>query len=705
MANLGGVSGNSGRVDSARTSGVKGPFASFRTSPRKGNPSVASAAGESPASALATTMPIKGHKGHVRLPKADTRSDVSALSRSMNMPRPQPLSGTGGRRAIDDEHMEDCQVNCHVIYRFIEKGEYGKAAQKLISVLDRNPNDAAMHAKVDARQPNGSQIERLLEKSPEFGLHLAKNPKVAVALRDGNPALKSKINHAVRENREKLFAGLNTSGNPIEREVQEAAQALQKTISGEMHRFGANYDAKVVVLKAVGEAARDPIQFGALMQLLKDPKIGPLALSALGSAMGGAEWTKAAHGHHGAADLSANATKVFLRLNQVGILGDIDNKQVLDKLGPKETKALQNPQSPFWAATQQLSLEQRTELADCLSPLPREAYAQSREYLRTEDELDKLETGVRRPFDGGLKGGGVLVPLNIRLKELGVDLQKNGCIIPEHLLENDQVKRELDKPGIREALEGAQKQMNDPRLSELRKRVPELKSRLAAYNRKDLLSTITPVPADELAQRMSLIAGKHNATFSDCFAAIKNDDPQLKKIDSHQGLLKDWQSKQSRQGAIISAMSSAQKETSPEAALGGIAQCAEGLEQYCEWFMSNLDVNGHISQARINLGLGIDTREMFALRGKGEMIPFANATVNGLLGEVTKHIPMSDDAREQFNVEFRQAMGSGATPKTVAQLIGQIQESPEAFGLAPDYKFPATISNVIRIAKKIDSFE
>jgi hypothetical protein len=280
--------------------------------------------------------------------------------------------------------------------------------------------------------------------------------------------------------------------------------------------LGDNREAKTEILKAINT---DPLQLEALKKFAqKGSRHRSVLASALGSAMRGAGWTRKAVGGD-ATKLCKNAMIAFLDLCKNGILSETTRQEVIAKLSDgkssSEEPALPGSGAPFWTATQQLSLEERTQVADCLGPLPPKAYAQSREGMQISMELEALKAERSRPF----RGGGPLCHLNgLLMSVLGenADLQYNGCQLPDPIPAQikPMVEEELTEPGVRPAFERSQAfhQEHSGRMRELGARAATLNLELQSYvddksGDQDLMSLVEATLGSEKAMRRSLFAG------------------------------------------------------------------------------------------------------------------------------------------------------------------------------------------------------
>jgi hypothetical protein len=402
------------------------------------------------------------------------------------------------------------------------KAKLEEAIGEFLSAAARSPDYAELFAGLDEEMSKTAPpaLRQMLKASPEMRLFLARNPGVAEALKKGNPALSEQIDSAVQQGRKKLTHALKDRDNSLHKDSTAAMQNLQRAVQSKRNMFGANHAAKTEVLKFVQGAAGDPVKLRALSQLARHDTYKPLIAGALGSAMGGASWIR---GAGNAAELSKNATTAFLHLVGAGALDSADAQQALNKLGPKETDALRNPQSPFWQGLQGLSVEQRTELADCFGPLPQEIYTKSREYFQAQVELESLEGKLKKPFIGG-----PLENLDGACSQLGVKLLENGGKVPEladGTVSPDmkaRIERELDKPQVKQALDGVRNfwKTNEKRIQELRTKTAALKKVLQPYvdgGHKNLTIAMASIPESEFTTRRDILAGKPGATFGDCW--------------------------------------------------------------------------------------------------------------------------------------------------------------------------------------------
>jgi hypothetical protein len=375
-------------------------------------------------------------------------------------------------------------------------------------------------------------------------------------------------------------------------DVDAAAEKLRNAVDGKIRRFGANHDAKIEILRYVAEGDQFPVAFEALVQFAREnPQYRSLIASALGSAMGGAEWTKDPEDNYEAIDLSANAMKAFMRLNQAGVLKDPDNKCVLGELGTQETNALQDPQSPFWPATQRLSLERRTELADYLSPLPQEIYAESRRYLRLQMELKQLEGLLKKPIQDD-----TLRELrNVCSKHCGVDLLENGCEvpritdvgIPEEV--RARIGQELEKLQVQNALGEIQILLGKygRRLQKLRESTATLNEALQPYVKKghnDLVNADAPIPEAELALRRNILAGKPGATANECLAVMGEGTNFISYAQCESMVKKAGQQKQS----LFKDMKGIMDEGTQPPDLNRAKCCAQAISSFVRSYREGL---------------------------------------------------------------------------------------------------------------------
>jgi hypothetical protein len=139
--------------------------------------------------------------------------------------------------------------------------------------------------------------------------------------------------------------------------------------------------------------------------------------------------------------------------------------------------------------------------------------------------------------------------------------------------------------------------------------------------------------------------------------------------------------------------------------LNQFAECANEVNDYCKWFISNLSISREIMQSRESLGLGANQQEIFAVRDKAECLPWANETICGLLSTVISYIPMPDEHQARFLGDLRTLTQSTITPKEYAEFIENVGKNPTAFGLDPGFKLPEPILEMIAVAKKINDYE
>jgi hypothetical protein len=651
----------------------------------------------------------------------------------MNASRRSPLPGTGpsGDPKVTSEieaqldlekRTNDCLGGYHVVCRFIEEGQYNKAAAKLISLLNMNPNNAEIFARMDTK--SGSQIGILLDKSSELRAFFAKNPETAMALKHGNPNLAKQINHAVQEGRERLFAGVGKPGNPIEKEVQTKAEELKKKILGKMHLLGANHEAKTEILKAVGRAANNPIQFGALMQLAKDPKIGPLITSAFGSAIGGAAWTKGAYGshhNHDAVELSANAMKVFLRLTETGTLDQTGTQQVVAKLGPKETDALRNPQSPFWQGLQGLPIEQRSQMASAIEALP--------DYQAKKTQYASLKSTL----DGSVRNNNPLEKLNNALTTFSdrLDLRNTGFNVPSdaatlNLSTSDFAKLSRDWGG-----EGSARGIVDRARQTVESASRNPKTREELGQCQKLLAEARNLERELSSLRTSIMVGQFGADPERVLNEKIAANPRLKEagITTYGGWKDICQEKIDRKTELTDHITAALHESGPDRRLAALNQCTRELSDFCQWGIAMANAEKEIVSIREEVGMKSVTREELFAPSGNDALQFGQQHMLSLMRQVVSSLAlgMSPESQDRFREAILSSMDPaardgatktaggkplsleslswyGGASKDIISLLVAIEKNPGHYGFEADFKLPDSARQMIEIARRVEQF-
>jgi hypothetical protein len=478
----------------------------------------------------------------------------------------------------------------------------------------------------------------------------------------------------------------------------EAAQTPQK-ISGKVHLWGANRDAKIEVLKAIGT---NPIQFDVLKQFAqKGSRHRSLLASTLGSAMGGAKWTSDVGGTP--TELSANAVTVFLRLTETGVLEHSDCQHVFAKLtdgklpsgksiSTTPTCAFLSPQSPFWSAIKPLSRNQRTQLADSLSPLPREVYAQSREYLQLQSELDTLEQKFKEPFNYG----GPLANLRRACLGLGVDLLKNGGKVTDLADSNGSAKdkkiiqEELEKPQVKAALAELQAfhAEHGERIQGLNRELNSLGKMLQPYVHEGhghLMGVGVSIPESECTIRRDILAGKPRATFGDCWDTMTKGTDLISYAEWE---LTVKEAKQQRQ-ALAEGRKEAIMEQPPD--LKKYKKCAQATLNFIENYKGKLASYNRVFQLKIRHRIGDPPKEStpeLSLPSEVVNNGFSYALQSALFGVLPE-------------IKGKVNLAGSNDLSGMVKIFQKVLDHPDQYDLPADFQFPSELRELLTIAQEI----
>ncbi|MDR3143833.1 MAG: hypothetical protein LBT57_03245 [Puniceicoccales bacterium] len=597
-------------------------------------------------------------------------------------------------------------------------GEEGKAQVKeaigdFISAASKNPAYAEVFAGVDAGLSRDNPAPGQMLDSARMCIFLARNPDVAEALKRGNPKLGEPVDSAVQRGWEKLTQRLenprngNVAGKKTLAEKSAVAQQhLQKAISSKLQRFGANHAAKTEVLKFVRGAAGDPVKLHALSQLAQSsPKYSSLIASALGSAMGGASWIR---GAGDAIALSKNAMTAFLYLGRSGALSPSDQQEVVAKLGDGKlsngksvsaTHALTNPQSPFWQATQELSLAQRTELADAIENSP--------DFQAKKDRCNDLASALNRSVTSP-----PLASLNDGLKTFDEhwDLRETGFetpSTPEHL-KMDPAKFAKLKQDWKGDESAAQKTVDTAR-GWVKSALADSGARRELNKCRTMSGELKQLKGELSSLRASIMTAHCGATSSDALDASMGANLAFKAagISSYAGFVDVCREKGERQHSVSDHVSSAMNMPRNAAdKLSSLARCAEEVEGICQWAKPIEIAEQKLNDIRPSLGIqgaDIPPEEKFAPGGP-MALQFGQSNIKTLLLEAIECSLLSvpEENRAQIREEI-QKMGM-MPPMDYVKLLGRVQQNPSQYNLGADFQLPDSVLQIMEGAKKIDSY-
>jgi hypothetical protein len=426
--------------------------------------------------------------------------------------------------------------------------------------------------------------------------------------------------------------------------------------------------------------------------------------------MGGAEWTQAAvRGNHTAADLSANAMKVFLRLEENGALEPNTRQEAVARLtdgkllnGKKvpTTQALSNPQSPLWEGLQRLPTEQRAKMADLIESSPT--------YQAKRAQCEKLNTELAK----SVANGGLLEKLNNGIKTFDehLDLRKTGFANlpkPEDL-EMDPAKFAKLKQDWN-GNEMVAKKTVDTARGWVKSALADSGVRRELNKCKAMSGELKQLKGELSSLRASIMTVRCGATINDALDANISADSAFKtvNISDYAGFVDVCREKGERQHTVSDHITSAMN-TQRDAAnkLSSLAQCAEELEGICQWAKPMETAEQQLNDIRSRLGIqgaDVPSEETFAPGGP-MALQFGQSNIKALLLEAIECSLLSvpEENRVQIREEI-QKMGM-MPPMDYVKLLGKVQQDPSQYNLGADFQLPDSVLQIMESARKINDY-
>ncbi|MDR0445087.1 MAG: hypothetical protein LBG98_02270 [Puniceicoccales bacterium] len=497
--------------------------------------------------------------------------------------------------------------------------------------------------------------------------------------------------------------------------------------TGLLGRLSGNHTAKMKIMQAVSNMTKDIVNDddreiagkdfirSEFKEVAQDPRYKHLVASALGSAMGGAAWIKKRDANGDATALSKNALETFMNLVEEGVLTDKDIQTVMEKLGPKGTGALQNPDSPFWKGLQKLSEESRVKLADIILT--------SQTYQEKNARLQEIKTTL----NNAISGDKPLAELNSALfdcddVEKQYLLERNGFQIPQNIDTLEMCDHKIKEittdfrggaRGVRDGVadsEALAKHLADKTKQVLQNAPKNTEVQKALTQCQELFAEAQGLEKEIFSLRSSIINGQHGYSLEKALDKKIADDKKLGKagITTYTEWLAKITERTKKKHDIDDDIAKALSlELNDPQRLPEINKCANKLIDYADFFIKNAKIEEDIMANRDALKLPKPPmNEVFSQGGTGDLLQFGinqciKLLTEGIKSAIQVHVPEGKLEAFTKKLDIIQAQGSSGG---LMRFIKNVAQNPRTYGLPEDFQIPDSLNQLVDIAEEFNKF-